>query len=250
MKIRRKDGRIVLLGLGIVFLLIVLGSHYLENSREKPQLPAASAQITILNGTEAEIYLPAVDNQGKGVVTLLKVEALPGKGRVLVNVNNLLFWVDTQQSIQNAKEVAEKFTGLNLSNYDLVYDIQTNATVVEGPSAGAAIAIATIAALEGKQLPKDVMITGTIETDGSIGPVGGIIPKAKAAKDIGAKLFLVPQGQGTEKNYVPQQKCEQTGSFTFCITTYKEVTESVGKAVGIEVKEVSNISEAMKYFFG
>jgi PDZ domain-containing protein len=34
--------------------------------------------------------------------------------------------------------------------------------------------------------------TGTIDAKGTVGPIGGITLKMAAAKDIGAKLFLVP----------------------------------------------------------
>ncbi|OYT42179.1 MAG: hypothetical protein B6U78_01845 [Candidatus Aenigmarchaeota archaeon ex4484_224] len=198
---------------------------------------------------ESEIYLPAVDQKGNGVITKLKVRALPGNGRVLVDINQLLFWIDTQQSIQIAKRVAQQITGLDLSKYDLFYSIETNASIIEGPSAGAGITIATIAALENKTLNKSVMITGTIQPDGSIGPVGGIEAKARAAKQIGAKVFLVPRGQGTQVTYVPIKNCKTVGYVTFCEITYKLKETSISKKVGIEVKEVENIYDALNYFF-
>jgi len=107
-----------------------------------------------------EIYVPAVDNEGKGVATVLKVGMKPGSGKVLVDINNILFWLDTQQSIQTAKKVAQEVTKVDLSKFDLVYSLEKiNATVVEGPSAGAALTIATIAVIEGKELNSKVMIT-------------------------------------------------------------------------------------------
>ena len=68
-----------------------------------------------------------------------------------------------------------------------------------GPSAGAALTIATIAALKHDSIRSDVVITGTINADGTIGQIGGVLEKAQAAKDIGAKLFLVPVGQGVRR---------------------------------------------------
>ena len=252
MKKHEKDHhrKIAILGIGIIFVLMVLASYYFPKGQKTKELTPLTNVTSPNKTSEVELYIPAVSNEGKGVVTLLRVESLPGKGRVLVNVNNLLFWVDTQQSIRIAKNVAQKVTGVNLSNYDLIYSIESNATLVEGPSAGAAIAIATIASLEGKKINSSVMITGTINPDGSIGPVSGIIPKAKAAKAVGAKVFLVPKGQSVQINYVPEEKCEKIGSITFCTTTYKEEKENVGKVVGIKVVEVSTIYEALKYFFG
>ncbi len=194
------------------------------------------------------ISVPAVDNQGNGVSTILKVEALPGEGKILTNINQLLFWVDTQYSIQTAKAVAENITKMNLSNVDLVYTIETEAQVIEGPSAGAALTLATIAAIESKNVNSSVMITGTINPDGSIGPVGGILAKAKVSKDIGAKLFLVPEGQGLQTSYKPIKRCEKVGAFTYCTVEYERERIDITQQAGIEVKEIGNIQEALKYF--
>ena len=212
------------------------------SDKQITQVPQASAWNTVI------INLPAVDNQGNGVVAKLKVQAISGEGRVLTNIDNLLFWVDTQYSIKVAEMVAENITGADLSDVDLIYTIETDASVIEGGSAGAALTIATIAVLQNKTVPSDVMITGTINPDGSIGPVGAIFAKAKAAKDVGVKMFLVPEGQGSQVNYAPEKKCEQVGPVTFCTTEYKPQKLDISKDVGIEVKEVSTISDALKYF--
>lgn len=238
----------------MIVSIAFVGSRYVhfesivKTESEKPKIEI----LNITNYTQerfVKIYVPAVDNEGRGVATVLKVGIKPGSGKVLVDINNILFWLDTQQSIQTAKKVAEAITKVDLSKFDLIYSLENiNATVVEGPSAGAALTIATIAVIEEKELDLKTMITGTINPDGSIGPVGGIIPKAQAAKEIGATTFLVPEGQGTQVNYVPEEKCERIGYFTFCTTTYKKKIENVGKSVGINVVEVKDIREAMKYF--
>jgi len=210
----------------------------------KSQLPS---QLQSVSKT-ITINIPAVDDQGNGVITKLKVQALSGEGRTLVNVDNLLFWVDTQFSIRTAKEVAENITQIDLSNVDLIYDIETNASVIEGESAGAALAIATLAAIQNKTVNQSVIITGTINPNGDIGPIGGVIAKAKAAKDVGAALFLVPEGQSIQVNYIPERKCEKVGPITYCKTDYKQEAIDISKDIGIDVIEVSDIQEALKYF--
>ena len=216
-----------------------------KNASTTPSFPTTNQAIS---STVVTLDAPAVDNQGNGVVTLLRVEARSGSGRTLVDINNILFFVDTQNSIQIAKDFAANYTHANLSNIDLIYSIETNASVIEGPSAGAALTISTIASLEGKQLNPNVMITGTINPDGTIGPVGGITAKAQAAKEIGAKVFLVPQGQGTQTTYTPVQQCQQIGLITYCTTEYKASTIDVSKDLGIQVKEVNTIQDALSYF--
>ncbi len=201
--------------------------------------------------SEKQVMLPAVDGEGNGVAVPLNVEVKHGDGKVLTDIDKLLFWVDTQYSIQTARDVASNVTGIDTSQYDLIYSIGTNQTgVVGGPSAGAALTIATIAALTNESVKKNIIITGTINEDGTIGEIGGIYEKAKAAKDIGADLFLVPTGQSTFVNSVPEQTCEELFGFIYCETTYTEETVDIGKEVGIDIVEVANIQEAEKYFFG
>ncbi|HDJ96647.1 MAG TPA: hypothetical protein ENG45_01075 [Candidatus Aenigmarchaeota archaeon] len=197
---------------------------------------------------EVSIEVPAVDSEGNGVMATLRVEVEPGRGRALTNINQILFWVDTQHSIRKAMRVAENVTGIDLKNYDFVYSIETNASVIEGPSAGAAITIATIAALENKTLNNSVTITGTINHDGTIGPVGQIVAKGKAAKDHGKTLFLVPVGQSKQTVYKERKHCERYGFVTYCSTEIVPEKVDVESEVGIEVKEVRTVEEALRYF--
>lgn len=214
-------------------------------SKEKVQeyLPAGS------KASFASINVPAVDDEGNGVVTALDVQVSPGSGKILTNIDKLFFWVDTQNSIRKATKVAEDITGKGISQYDIVYTVRANASVIEGGSAGAALTIATIAGLQNKTINSSVMITGTIEEDGSIGPIGEVVAKAIGAKEAGAKLFLVPNGQGSSKVYRPLRNCYSEAGFEICET--KTVSEKIfiSKDVGIEVREVKTVSEAMQYFF-
>ncbi len=200
------------------------------------------------NGSIVDMQLPAVDSNGKGVVTFLNVKAIPGSGRTLVDIENILFWADTQQSIRMARKVAENISGINVSNYDLIYSIKANASVVGGPSAGAAITLATIFALEGKKPRDDVMITGTINHDGSIGPVSGIIEKAKASKEANATIFLVPLLQSRDVTYETKRHCEKFGGFEICQEETIPKKINVEEKIGIRVIEVGNIKEALGYF--
>lgn len=198
-----------------------------------------------------EIFVPAVDAEGNGRVTKFTVEAEPGDGKILANIDHLLFFVDTQFSIQTAKDVAADVTGADISKYNLIYDIETetNGTAaVEGPSAGAALTIATIAAIENKKLDPSVMITGTVNPDGTIGKIGGIPEKAEIARQVGAKVFLVPEGQGLEDSAEVETVCEDIGRMKICRTNYVPQHSVETDESGLIVREVSTIEEARKYF--
>jgi uncharacterized protein len=200
--------------------------------------------------TRVKMHLPAVDTEGNGVNTILTVEATPGSGRTLTDIDNLLFWADTQHSMRIARRVAENITGKKVENYNIVYTIEANASLIGGPSAGAALTVATIAALEGRELRENVMITGSINHDGSIGPVTAILEKASASKDIGAEIFLVPLAQSRDVIYETTEHCEVFGHTEICTTETKPRKIEVEQESGIEIREVGTVQDAMLYFFG
>lgn len=258
--------KFIIIALVILFIILILLSTLLvltqtdKNAKEALERNAEESEVEKMEretgsffssdgSTKVKMNLPAVDSEGNGVSTTLKVEASPGSGRTLTDIDNLLFWADTQHSIRIARRVAESITGKKTQDYDIVYTIEANASVIGGPSAGSALAIATIAALEGKNPKDNVMITGSINHDGSIGPVSAILEKAKAAKDIGADLFLVPLLQSRGVVYNTTEHCEIFGSTEICTTETRPRKIEVEESIGIDVEEVASVQEAMEYFF-
>jgi uncharacterized protein len=244
-----------LINLVVVFVLIAfvlgygLGGGYLEREKEIIE-PVVVKEVELVEGAnQVIIKTPAVDKEGNGVITELIVTAMPGNGKTLVDIDSLLFWTDTQNSIRMAKLVASEHLGAEIANFDVIYDLKAEATLIGGPSAGAALAVATVAALEGKKVREDVMITGSINHDGSIGPVGGIYDKAKAAGENDAILFLVPLLQGNEIVYDNIEHCQKFGVAEVCNVEQIPRTVDVQDEVGIEIKEVGNIEEALDLFY-
>lgn len=78
--------------------------------------------------------------------------------------------------------------------YGFPVDITIDTGKVGGPSAGLAFTLAILDRLTpGKLTGGDRMaVTGTIELDGTVGPVGGVVHKTEAAISEGATVFLVP----------------------------------------------------------
>lgn len=146
------------------------------------QTPTASA-ITVPKGvtlgetsTSGNVKIVAVNQNGDGVMGDVNVQIVPGNGQVLVDISPFVE-PDTQYSALTAVKIAEQITKTDLQNKNTVISFNVNGTVVGGPSAGAAIAIATISAIENKPIKSGGVVTGTIETDGTIGKVGGIVEK-------------------------------------------------------------------------
>ncbi|MEM5853225.1 MAG: S16 family serine protease [Candidatus Aenigmatarchaeota archaeon] len=241
-------GKEFLIVIAFATLLLFLSNFLILKSQTTTEILIHPKIEENFTGSMAKLPVPAIDQDGNGVITTLIVEAVPGKGRVLTDINHLIFFMDTQASIQIAKAVSQNITGIDTSKIDLIYQIETNASAIGGPSAGAALTIATIAALENKSLNQKVGITGTINPDGTIGRVGGIEEKAKACKEAGIEIFLVPEGQGTQITYIPKRECKKIGPIIYCTTEYSQKRIDISESVGIQVKEVKDIKEALGYF--
>ena len=78
--------------------------------------------------------------------------------------------------------------------FDFPFEIDIKTGNVGGPSAGLMMALNVYNNLTPDDITKSLIVagTGTIEIDGSVGPVGGIRQKVIAAKRAGSQLILVP----------------------------------------------------------
>ena len=78
--------------------------------------------------------------------------------------------------------------------FDFPFEVDIKTGNVGGPSAGLMMALNVYNNLIPQDITNSMVVagTGTIEIDGSVGPVGGIKQKIIAAKRAGAELILVP----------------------------------------------------------
>ncbi len=191
------------------------------------------------------------DSSYEGVSMRVHVELRKGEGRLLINTQPRI-GMDLQTSGKTATIVAENFTGISLRKTDVILTViaDEDVQIVDGPSAGAAITTAIIAAIANKAINQSVYITGTINPDCSIGPVGGILEKSIAASENDAKIFLVPKGQGIITIYRYEERTPFPG---FTIMTPKperirldDYLEKNGYE--LEIIEVESITQVSKYF--
>ncbi len=100
---------------------------------------------------------------------------------------------------------------------------------IDGPSAGALLTVGTLAALRGASVPPSTTVTGTVLPDGSIGPVGGVAEKIRAAQGAGITRVLIPSGQTS----------------VFDTTTGAAVDPvRLGRSAGVEVVRVKSVPDA------
>ncbi len=172
----------------------------------------------------------------QGMVADLYLDLVPGTGRVFIDTFPFTR-VDTQISTRFGRSIACSYLQLDCSRLDFFYTIRSNSAIVGGPSAGSALAVLTAAALEDRPFDKKIAITGTINSGGLIGPVGGIQDKIKAAADYNLSKVLIPKGERYVTNDV--------NGTNVTVDLYE-----YGKNLGIEVLEVSTIDEAYYQFTG
>jgi len=135
----------------------------------------------------------AVSGTDSAMDATLNIEIHPGTGQILANIDSLVGNA-TQESQKNAVNATDKVIGDTKTKYDYVFNIQSGAYSIDGPSAGAAMALLMVSMFKDKNIATDVSMTGTITQDGYVGDVGGIYQKSKKASEVGIKLFMIPQG--------------------------------------------------------
>jgi hypothetical protein len=143
------------------------------------------------------VSLLAVSEDSEGEIVLgstidLKLITKPGSGNVYVK-QSALIEIDTQISVTNSNKIACNLFNLDCENYDFYYEFDSNSLVLKGPSASSAIAILTAKTINREKIRTgDVVITGSLNSGGIIGVVGGVDKKIETALAQGFEKVLVP----------------------------------------------------------
>jgi predicted S18 family serine protease len=196
---------------------------------------------------------PAVLQDETGTITQgtmlnISVEIRPGQGRVLVETKPLMGIV-FQDAANTAVFVAQNVTGKSLTGSDVIFSVEAQDQVpaVDGPSAGALMTALTIAALTGQDPNPSVTLTGTIDSNGHVGAIGGVVEKAQAAKDSGKSELLLPRENAQLVQYT--ETTRRIGRFTYIARTPNliDAKQYIEKEIGIQVTYVDTINDVQKY---
>ena len=174
---------------------------------------------------ESSYYVPAVVGSDGGLVKI-SVKLFSGVGDTYLTTQPHT-GVSTQISTEDAIAVAFSKSNSDVSECDVLVKIEGKgvADYVDGPSAGAAVAVTTYSALTGKPLRDDATITGAIDPGGNIQSVGGLYEKSKAVARYGLKYFVTPMNRLAERLLLAP----------------------VEKAYNVTIVEVANINEAIDF---
>jgi len=241
---------------GILIILVVIGTFlyglYVGSGSFTGIGNEVQFEVLELHGAKViNSKIVGVNGQDQGVVERLITEIRPnGSGLVLVNVNDVLADVQAQLSARVAVQVAKNFTKMDLSEVDIIFHIKANAGVVGGQSAGSTMAISLIAGLLDKELREDIIMTGSINPDGAMGNAGKIKEKAFAARDAGAKIFVIPPAYDEEVyTYKKVKGCKTYDIFEYCEVKYAPNSDDLQGVWGIKVVQVDNIKDIIEIYF-
>jgi uncharacterized protein len=205
------------------------------------------------------VYAPAVSQLGTGYVGVISTITVTvqgnGSGRVFVDTLPLTD-VDMQGSARLAVKVASALVSADTRPHldpltcDYFFVVRTTSPMIGGPSAGAMMTVAVISLLENWTLDNSTVMTGMINPDGSIGPIGGIPYKIDAAHSVGATRFLIPKGQTTYTEMVTEYQNINGVLWQNTYPVTRNVTEYAQTNYGMEVFEVEDINDALLYFTG
>ncbi len=140
---------------------------------------------------------------------ILTIEAvkMPGKGRMTVTGNLKDVMKESISAAQSYVRSRALHFGVKppiFEKTDVHIHVPDGATPKDGPSAGAAMAVAMVSVLTGIPIRKDIAMTGEITLRGRVTAIGGLKEKLLAALRSGVTTVLIPQENEKDLVDVPQ----------------------------------------------
>ncbi len=196
-----------------------------------------------------DVYAPAVSGSGQGVLSKTTlIVAYPGNGRVFFSALPYTE-LDTQGAARIAAYVASLIAGVPFDEFDYYVVTESSTPIIGGPSSGGLMTIGFLSLLTNRSLQPWVTMTGMINPDGTIGPVGGLKEKLDAAASNGFKMFLIPFGQRQYQYPVIQETRLPWGVVRRVVYKSIDLVE-YGRSINVSVIEVKSVFDAFTYFTG
>lgn len=171
------------------------GQYSLRPEKRVPDAPA----VGVVNGLA--VWGPGVGSVIEVEATAARAQAGPGSftvtgvveeeeqgdgGRVLRRRSM------ARSSVDNVCTVLRVRFQIEMRDFHVHVNFPGGAPV-DGPSAGLAMAIAVLSAVNGVPIDNNLAMTGEISVRGQIKPVGGVVAKVNAAAAAGALRVLIPK---------------------------------------------------------
>jgi predicted S18 family serine protease len=129
--------------------------------------------------------------------------------------------------------LASLLLGIDPRQYEFKFEPQGGH--VDGNSSSGLYTVGVLAAILGEEIDPDTAMTGGINPDGTIGPVGGIPHKIRGAAEAGKKAVIIPAMQRFDTDLNTSESVDLV---------------ELGTSLDLEVKPVSTVYEAYEILTG
>jgi len=164
-----------------------IADRYITQKKKYSVFKSHGGEIGKVNGL-------AIIGDRSGIILPIAAEAAPAQskeeGRIIATgkLGDI-----AKEAVQNVSALIKKYTGTDISNYDIHIQFLQAYEGVEGDSASVSVATAVISALEEIPVDQSVALTGSLSIRGDVLPVGGVTGKIEAAAEAGIKKVLIPK---------------------------------------------------------
>lgn len=223
-----------------------VADRFIERRRDYKTFVTEGALVGIVNGLAVLNADPSMA-EFSGIVLPIVAEVTPAQSRndgKIIATGRL--GEIAKEAVQNVSALIKKYTGEDVSNYDIHVQFVGTHEGVEGDSASISVATAVISALEEVEVDQTVAMTGSLSIRGQVLPVGGITAKIESAAEMGFRKVLIPKANANdvliESKYVGRVEIEP-------VETLKDVLDHalVGpKKSGLITKLTSMVSPRTK----
>ncbi|MDO8870506.1 MAG: ATP-dependent protease LonB [Methanobacteriaceae archaeon] len=164
-----------------------IADRYIVQKKKYSVFKSEGGEIGRVNGL-------AIIGDRSGIILPIAAEAAPAQskdeGKIIATGK---LGEIALEAVQNVSALIKKYTGTDISNYDIHIQFLQAYDGVEGDSASVSIATAVISALEEIPIDQSVALTGSLSIRGDVLPVGGVTGKIEAAAEAGIKKVLIPK---------------------------------------------------------
>lgn len=134
---------------------------------------------------------------------------------------------DWKDAARSAINIAARATNEDPRTWLVTLKNVSAAYITDGPSAGAAVAVAIAAAVRHTPTLSNVALTGTVASDGRILAVGGIPEKIQGAAAAGISTVLIPKGQSRTRDWDVRPLAESLRIAVIEVGTLREAYEKM-----------------------
>jgi ATP-dependent Lon protease len=129
-----------------------------------------------------------------GEILEIEVSAVSGEGKILITGNlKDVMKESAETALSFARAHCHEISGDWFKTHQIHIHVPEGAIPKDGPSAGIAMATAIVSLLQGRQVRKNVAMTGEVTLRGKVLPIGGLPEKAVAAIRAGARHLVLPR---------------------------------------------------------